>query len=370
MGWSPQQDEALRAIRAWLRGSDQVFYLAGFAGTGKTTLAKEIASAVRGRVMFAAFTGKAALVLQRKGCVGASTIHSLIYRCFEVTETDDAGVERTRLSYGLNPLSDVTAAKLIIVDECSMVDERLGRDLLSYGTKVLVLGDPAQLPPVRGEGFFTAGTPDYTLTEIHRQAAGNPIIRMSMEVREGRRLQRGDYGASRVIEMAALGQRMVLGADQILVGKNATRRTVNAKVRALRGRDPDCPEVGDKLVCLKNNKEKGLLNGGLWTISEIEEFDEDGVALHVTAEEGEADPVRVYVRREFFEGTEDKLPPHILKTTDHFTYGYALTVHKSQGSQWDNVLVIDESYVFRQDRHRHLYTALTRAAETVTVVAA
>ena len=69
-----------------------------------------------------------------------------------------------------------------------MVDEELGRDLLSFGKPVLVLGDPAQLPPVKGGGFFTEAEPDIMLTEVHRQAADNPIIRMSMVVREGGRL--------------------------------------------------------------------------------------------------------------------------------------------------------------------------------------
>ena len=58
-----------------------------------------------------------------------------------------------------------------------MVDEDLGRDLLSFGKPVLVLGDPAQLPPVKGGGFFTEAEPDVMLTEVHRQAADNPIIR-------------------------------------------------------------------------------------------------------------------------------------------------------------------------------------------------
>lgn len=370
MSWTPQQESALRAISAWTRRpDDQVFRLFGYAGTGKTTLAKAVAADARGVVMFGAFTGKAAMVLQRKGCADASTIHSMIYRCFEVTETDDKGRETTRMVYGLNPLSEVIAASLVIIDECSMVDERLGRDLLSYGTKVLVLGDPAQLPPVRGEGYFTDREPDFMLTEIHRQAADSPIIHMATKVREGGRLGHGQYGGSSVIRINDLACNDERCADQVLVGMNKTRRVINARVRKQMGRDPDYPEVGDKLVCLKNNREKGLLNGSLWEIDEIEEFDDDGVKMRVaSADGGTGGPIRVYVRREFFEGTEATLSQQALRSTDHFTYGYALTVHKSQGSQWNDVLLFDESYSFRQDRARHLYTALTRAAETVTVV--
>ena len=148
MAWSPQQDKALAAVVEWLKTrSPQVFRLFGFAGTGKTTLARHIAEEIDGKAMFAAFTGKAALVMRSKGCDDARTIHSLIYRPKD-TETEEPTFE-------LNDDSPAADAKLIIIDECSMVDEELGRDLLSFGRPVLVLGDPAQLPPVKGGGFLS-----------------------------------------------------------------------------------------------------------------------------------------------------------------------------------------------------------------------
>ncbi len=180
--WSPQQELAIKEVRAWLREpSRQVFKLFGYAGTGKTTLANEMADGVGGKVLFGAFTGKASLVLRRKGCRNASTIHSMIYSFDEA----NTGWEPRFI---LNPGSDVADAALVVIDECSRVDAELGKDLLSFGTKVLVLGDPAQLPPVKGAGFFTAGEPDFMLTEVHRQARDNPIIAMSMLIREGGRL--------------------------------------------------------------------------------------------------------------------------------------------------------------------------------------
>ncbi|MBX9876144.1 MAG: AAA family ATPase [Beijerinckiaceae bacterium] len=217
MSWSPQQDAALSAVARWLQaGEPQLFRLFGYAGTGKTTLARHIAEAVDGEVAFAAFTGKAALVLRNKGCVGAQTIHSLIYR--------SRGVDEESPTFVLNRESAAAKAKLIIIDECSMVDEDLGRDLLSFGTPVLVLGDPAQLPPVKGGGFFTEVEPDIMLTEVHRQAADNPIVRMSMTIREGGRLDVGDYGKSRVIRRSEVDPQLVMSADQVLVGMNKTRR--------------------------------------------------------------------------------------------------------------------------------------------------
>src|ERR1700743_155821 len=164
--FSPQQDAALRAVAAWLNarpgqnGTSQVFRLFGYAGTGKTTLAQHIAEAVDGEVKFAAFTGKAALVMRNKGCDNASTIHSLIYRARE------SGVEQP--SFELWDDAPASKAKLIVIDECSMVDAEMGRDLLSFDCPLLVLGDPAQLPPIQGAGFFTATEPDARLTEVHR----------------------------------------------------------------------------------------------------------------------------------------------------------------------------------------------------------
>ncbi|MEP4704761.1 MAG: AAA family ATPase, partial [Hyphomicrobiales bacterium] len=188
MKWSSQQDDALRDVARWLSNRDsQVFRLFGFAGTGKTTLARHLAEGVDGEVVFGAFTGKAAHVLRQKGCAGASTLHSLIYRPAGTSEDEeDEGVEQPL--FAIRRDAPASEADLIIIDECSMVDEELGRDLLSFGVPVLVLGDPAQLPPVKGGGFFTEHEPDIMLTEVHRQAADNPIIRMSMDVREGRDL--------------------------------------------------------------------------------------------------------------------------------------------------------------------------------------
>ena len=371
MSWSPQQEAAIKAARKWLltKGSPQVFRIFGFAGTGKTTLAKEIAGGVNGDVLFGAFTGKASLVLRKKGCTGASTIHRMIYKPIE----DAHG----RTVFKLNPDSAVTMAKLVIIDEVSMVDEILGQDLLSYGTKVLVLGDPGQLRPVRGEGYFINTAPDVMLTEVHRQAAENPIIRLSMDVREGRPLKPGRYGDSQVLLRSQVDKEymreLVLGADQLLCGINTTRQTFNARMRQLRGLQglsaDYLPRQGDRLVCLKNNHDKGLLNGGLWEVIKARDNGVHQMAMVVRSIDSEELPdTDVTVPFQFFNGTEKEMDWRELKRVDQFTYGNALTVHKSQGSQWERGVLFDESYIFRDERKHHLYTGLTRFAESVTVV--
>ncbi|HUB63194.1 MAG TPA: ATP-dependent RecD-like DNA helicase [Methylocella sp.] len=362
MIWTPQQEAALKSVAAWLKRSEpQVFRLFGYAGTGKTTLAKTIAEDTEGGVAFAAFTGKAALVMRSKGCEAARTIHSLIYRARE-TETDEP-------SFVLNEDSAVTKASLVIVDECSMVDTDLGRDLLSFGKPVLVLGDPAQLPPVKGGGFFTEGAPEVMLTEVHRQAVDNPIIKMSMLVREGGRLVPGAYGESLVIERRDIDSGTVTAADQLLVGLNRTRRSYNKRMRELFGHADGLPQAGDKLVCLRNDKTKGLLNGGIWLVKTTAPTRKKKLALNVVPEDDPTrKPLRIGVLPEFFQGLEDSLSPKDRRESDEFDYGYALTVHKAQGSQWNNVILFDESFAFREHRNRWLYTGITRAAERLTIV--
>ena len=366
------QETALAAVADWLkakpgeRGTPLVFRLFGYAGTGKTTLARHIAERVDGKVHFAAFTGKAALVMRSKGCAGASTIHSLIYQprdSGEATPTfelwDDAPVSR---------------AKLIIIDECSMVDEELGCDLMSFNVPLLVLGDPAQLPPVQGGGYFTNADPDAMLTEVHRQAQDDPIVRLSMQVRAGDRLIPGTYGKTQVVRRDALDPARVLEADQILVGRNATRRAYNTRMRLRRGFADTLPQTGDKLVCLRNNRKKGLFNGGLWLVRERKARKSGILTLRLAPEEdlGSEDShrraVKVSVRSECFTGTIEEIVWPQRKRYDEFDFGYVLTVHKAQGSQWDDVVLFDESFAFADSRARWLYTGITRAAKRLTVV--
>ncbi|MEM8987950.1 MAG: AAA family ATPase [Pseudomonadota bacterium] len=364
--FSPEQDAALKAVDAWLaekpgKGENQIFRLFGYAGTGKTTLARHVAEHIDGETRFCAFTGKAALVLKERGAPDASTIHSLIYKPLDTSEETP--------TFALWDEAPVRKAELIVVDECSMVDEALAQDLLSFGVPLLVLGDPAQLPPVSGGGYFTDAEPDAMLTEVHRQAADNPIIRLSMDVREGRRPQAGTYGQSEVVAKRALDPERVYKADQVLVGRNATRRAYNARLRETMKYDDPLPVAGDKLVCLRNKRTKGLLNGGLWRVKERKASKNDFVTMRLTPEDaGLFDVVKVTARPECFHGGLEALDWDVRKRYEEFDYGYVLTVHKAQGSQWNDIVLFDESYAFREARSRWLYTGVTRAAERLTLV--
>lgn len=368
MKFSPQQSSAVDAVARWYEdGRQPIFRIFGYAGTGKTTLARHFAEHIDGDVQYAAFTGKAAMVMRKNGCAGASTIHSILYK---VKQDEHTG----KTSFKKRPKFELAKIKLFIIDECSMVDEELGKDLLSYHIPVLVLGDPGQLPPVNGGGYFTNHEPDVMLEEIHRQAADNPIIRIATDVREGRGLVVGDYGAVKIITKRDVGPELVTNASQVLVGVNRTRQNYNRRMRELAGHQGTFPVPGDRLVALKNDHPNGILNGGLWSVLEVKKRGRGTVedhCIHMLVKSLDFDgtaPVEVRCREELFLGKEREVPWKELRGTQQFDFGYALTVHKAQGSQWPDVCLFDESGSFGADRGRHLYTGITRAAEQLTIV--
>lgn len=387
MKWSPQQNAALDTVGHWhsecmaeirdgARLSQPVMRVFGYAGTGKTTLAKHFAGLIDGETVYCAFTGKAAMVMRKSGCQGAQTLHSLIYN---VAQDEKTG----RVRFDWNEDSAASEAALIVVDECSMVDAEIGQDLLRYNRPVLVLGDPAQLPPVKsrrdeetglGAGFFTDQEPDVMLTEIHRQAAENPIIRLATDVREGRDLRYGKFGSSLIVRRSDISSEDVLAADQILVGKNQTRHLCNRRIRELKLRKGYMPEPEDRVVCLKNNRNTGIFNGGLFRVIEVDQRDsrmqaENRMKMEVQSLDfTTANTIKVECRMECWTGGLQGVDWRDKKGTDEFDYGFAMTVHKAQGSQWDNVMLFDESRVFRDEWRKHLYTGITRAAERITIV--
>ncbi len=327
--------------------------------------------------------------LTEKGCE-AFTIHQLIYcpkdrsqkklkelelhlknidNAEEIAETErQIAFEHKKLNspnFVLNEDSPVKTADLIIVDECSMVNEQMATDLMSFGTKILVLGDPAQLPPVFGAGWFIAAQPDFLLTEIHRQARGNPIIQLATRVRNEEWIK-PDGGM--VVKWGSVTPEEVLGYDQILVGRNATRKATNRKIRTLLGRTTEVPEEGDRLVCLRNDHEVGLLNGAIWETESCFDGDEflDLIVFDPDCK-GNYTAVEAH-RHHFLSDTPTQIPFWIRKEAQEFDYGYALTVHKSQGSEYQRVCyVMNKSRSWMLNR-KNLYTGISRAREHVTII--
>ena len=370
MQFSPQQAAAVKRAEAWLKDKDApVLFIGGYAGTGKTTIARHLAEDDNLDVLYGAYTGKAAMVMRKAGCQGASTIHSLVYK----PEIDD----RTgKVEFHLNEDGPISETDLLVIDECSMVDEEIGKDLLSFGKPILVLGDPEQLPPPSDKGgFFTSREPDVMLTEIHRQAEGNPIIELATRVRKGERLTGGRFGESRVVRRSDLDgetyRELWDVSDQVLCGRRVTRAQINTWARRQKGFSSDYPEKGDKLVCRRNDAKLGIFNGQTFRAISSTEIDEHAV-FYVGEEEREDEhaPLEIKCHPASFQGVELKdIPWDERRGTQHFEYAYAMTTHMAQGSQWPTVLIRDESFVWRgDDRRRWLYTAITRASERVFII--
>lgn len=402
MKWSPQQSRAIDAVGAWLKSDQQVFRLFGFAGVGKTTIAKHAAEQAGGKVIAGSFTGKAASVLRKAGWPDATTIHKLIYvsqpksqeaarkihqqikdlqKKFSISDDQVPWIAATAAlhrqlellkktanqpRFAKNSDSIIKDSDLVVIDECSMVNQQMGQDLESYGKKILVLGDPFQLPPVFGAGYFTEHDPDFLLTEIHRQARDNPIIDMCTRVRNYEQLPYGTYGDSSVVRK--LPPEEWMAADQILCGKNANRVAINKRIRKLQKRTSDLPEVGDRLMCLRNNHERGLLNGGLWKCTAAGSVDNDEINITIDSEDDESlsTNVQAYVNG-FNCEKPGEAAPWDADGAELFEYGYCASVHKFQGSQAQDIVLYDQSYCFPQS-FRWLYTGLSRAQRKAALV--
>jgi len=311
--------------------------LGGYAGTGKTTLIRALLAALPGWAV-CAFTGKAANVLRRKG-VSASTIHSLIYAPAE----DDFGrtVWRRKDSLYCNG---------IIVDEASMVSEQLYADLMSFRLPILWVGDHGQLEPV-GSTFNLMAQPQYRLETIHRNAGA--IAQFAEALRhQGLDAPRPESDEVTFLWADALTVRRMTEVDQVCVGMNATRVKANAAIRGALGRT-GVVEVGDRVMCLRNNRELGLFNGLQAVVTRLRPKDRFDLQA-----DGRVWSDVPFEPSQF--GQESAPVYRRGQVAMPFDYAYAATCHKLQGDEADTVLVIVQQ-VGRCDMRRWAYTAATRA---------
>jgi exodeoxyribonuclease V len=385
---SQDQAEALRQIGAWYRAKNAPYLtLGGYAGTGKTTLIAYLRQALRdfdgeATVGFCAYTGKAARVLSERLRAhrvmlrgdSVSTIHSLIY----TTEEGSSGGAPRWVR------KDKLERSLIVVDEASMVDEVIWRDLLSFEIPILAVGDHGQLPPVGG-AFNLMDKPQVRLDRIWRQEVGSPIIEVATLARETGVIPVREFGAGvrkldRSLPETGLMVQELLESWRpdllILCGYNATRIKLNEAIRGMRDVESPEPQSGDQVVCLRNNRGKHIFNGMIGRIVRVVPALGGDGAVWYEAEielEGEDYTYSGYILREQF-GAETTLKDVPLapdgERGDLWDFGYALTVHKAQGSQAERVLLFEERFgrSSEEDWRRWLYTAVTRAVRELTVV--
>ena len=367
---SEDQSAAIARVLDWYHGRQSpLLTLGGYAGTGKTTLIREMIRLVgESRVAVCAYTGKAAHVLRSKGIAKAKTIHATIYtpekrckRCQRVVEGEwckfmpDCIGAGTMTTWPLVPLLD---ADLVIVDEASMVSAEIHADLLSFGVPLLYVGDHGQLEPI-GNNPRLMVEPTVRLETIHRQAAGSPILQFAHHVRTHGVPQ--TTGAEARVEMTWRVPHDAHTYDMVLCGKNSTRVAINRMVRRALGFEGALPQAGERVVCLRNNKEHAIFNGMLATVLDVRADDSvDHPELDIVDDDNRVVRGIRFVPEQF--GDPDKLDKSSSRKA-LFDWGYALTVHKSQGSEWARVLVIEQFPHPDTSPARWRYTAATRAAK-------
>ena len=286
--------------------------------------------------------------MRRRGCEGASTIHSLIYKFVD----DKQGTPQ----FKLDDDSDAMDAELIVIDEVSDGGPTIGRGFVVFWHQNLGTWRPV-FNCRRLMTQVTSPKPklDFMLTEIHRQAADNPIVRLSLDIRENGRLDYGEFGESKVVRKRDVDRDQVLLADQILCGTNATRISYNDRVRELKNLPPQEPVVGDKLICLRNNHQKQLLNGQLW-IAEDVVYKGLGVLDMVLNPDdaGDRDQPRQQSppTRSFSTAKRKSLAGENAKSLTSFISATPSPCTKRKAASGTNVYLFDESWAFREDRAR------------------
>jgi exodeoxyribonuclease-5 len=356
---TPEQRQAADALVLGICQGKQVQTLGGYAGTGKSTLIKSLVKRVPG-VAVCAPTGKAADVLRRKGIHDASTIHGLIYRPIE-TEVFDEKLKRRVMQVSFEHVGGIVLSG-IIVDEASMVGRQVYEDLLRFQLPVVFIGDHGQLEPVESSNFNLMADPQYRLETIHRNAG--EIARFADHLRQGRRsdgFRREAGGQVELVTARQIGvENLPLKTDQMICAFNKTRVKVNGIIRDALGREGPLPGVGERVMCLRNDRQHGVFNGQQGVVTRL-----DSRTLDFEAE-GEVHQGIPYHPDQF--GKESTLPRDAHDEGQSrdgripFDYAYCITCHKSQGDEFDSVLVLEER-CRHWDHNRWAYSAATRARE-------
>lgn len=372
MNFNEGQLEGIRKITAWFnkgRPHKQVFFVTGQAGTGKTSFAQGAVEALGlspYQVVYIAPTGKAASRLRQKGCKGAKTMHQFIYNVRGEDEDGDP-IFQDKAYLGEKP-------RLVVLDEGSMVGQYDMQSLLRHGIPVLALGDLGQLLPVNAPQSLTPDQVDHELTEIMRQDADSNIIRAASFLRSGKRLPLREYEDVRVREGKPPMMQLLAHATeeaQILCSYNKTRSIVNEDIRKALGHSGPIPQKGEKIICWFNQHSHNFMNGEQGIVLDYDSVDDE-------ERDDDEPPEMLMVRiRSLTDGKERRvkfnplsfsddadLQKEALKAPGGFQYGYCITIHKSQGSEWPNVLLIEEPM---GDYAKLMYTGATRAAQRLTI---
>lgn len=386
-----KQEEGLKIILDRHKRNEKYTVVAGYAGTGKSTLVKfaiEALNVESSKVAYATYTGKAAEVLRKKGNPGACTLHKLLYDHFPMPGGGFYRKPKTEL--------DVT---IVVVDEVSMVPKPMVDLLLKHKIYVIFLGDPFQLPQIdKDTENHLLDKPHIFLDEIMRQAAESEIIQLTMKIRNGESLDLFKGNEVQIFKKNEFNTGMMTWTDQIIVATNATRQSINQQMRKILGYS-GLPQHGERMICLRNywddcndagdalvNGTTGIIENPFESFRRIPAYikndrrdlptivgnfiPDGGIEFHSI----EMDKEMIMTGEKCIDWRVayqlGKLKPKIGDIVPkEFAFAYAITCHKAQGSEWEKVLVVEEGFPFAKEEHaRWLYTACTRASEKLVLL--
>ena len=378
--------------------SSRFITIGGFAGTGKTVLISQLIEELSTKnysIACISYTGKATSVMKKKLIdIGVEkyvdfigTIHSLMYRPkYEVDQNT-----RKKVLVGWDRI-DRLDYDLIIIDESSMVTQTIWNDINKYKLPIMAFGDHHQLPPISGKNesysFNLMYKPHLLLTKIHRQALNNPIIQLSMQARNKGYIKEGMY-SNNVFKLnwkdkkcRDLFDNIKPGIDVIsLCAINKDRVKINNYIREKEGYSKKFPYANERVICLKNNSNKIVMNGQLGTIGFVmpkgdKEFYELSIEMDDNEELYNTNAYRQTFHKEKYDLMFTTSEKNRLRrkynnnNIDFFDFGYSISVHKSQGSEWDRVVLFDNPVWGWDEEYnrRWLYTAITRAKEKLFII--
>ena len=385
-----KQEQGLKECIYRYMDGEKYCVISGYAGAGKSTLVKVIIENIpdidpEEDVVYACYTGKAAQVLLKKGNKNVITLHKLLYESIPKPDGTFFRKPKNSIDY-----------KIVVVDEVSMAPKTLMELLFKHDCFIICLGDPFQLPPVdKDQDNGLLAHPHVFLDEIMRQALDSNIIRLSMKIRNQDKIEYGKDNDAIVMPYEKLSTGVLKWGDQILVGTNKARININQTLRTMQERGPE-PEEGEKVICLRNywdnlaTNDDPLVNGTVGHIYNLySSYNRippycGGQTIPVLyadfLSDSDADFGTLCMDKHQIITGERSLDARTIyklnsrRNTQHlvpmeFTYAYAITTHKAQGSEWDKVVVLEEGFPFTREEHaRWLYTAVTRASEQLVLV--
>ena len=380
-----EQQAISDAAVTWFRNSsDLLFQYDGEAGTGKSVVLFDIVRRLglsEDQILPMAYTGAATIVMRTKGFTNACTCHSGLFIPVQEIAKDPATGETLMDKQFNTPIVKWkfiprdfrdSPVRLIIIDEAWMVPKSFRKHIEATGIKVIATGDSGQLPPVADDPAYLVDGNIYHLQQLMRQAEGSPLIYLAHRARRGLPIECGLYGKDvLVIFDDEVDNNLIAKSNVVLCGTNKTRDAINSRVRyQILNKFNDFPEYGERLICRKNDWSMtiqgiSLANGLVGTVvrpPEIGSYNGKELVIDFLPDLLPIPFTDLKISHQYLNASHQereklKLSPYI--KGELMEYAYAITVHLSQGSEYNCGIYFEENLGINLQNNLN-YTAITR----------